>query len=371
MKILLAASLYPPETRGPATFAAQLTAHLEKRKASVIVVPFREVRALPPGLRHVVYFFKLLLRGRGVHTVVALDPVSTGLPALLASKFLRAPLVVRIGGDYAWEQGAGRHGVTQTLDEFVAAEKRNYPFSVQILWSIECFVARQAEKVVVPSTYLKQIVSNWGVSAEKISVIHSAALPFTPSLPREALRQRLGWGEEFVVFSIGELVPWKGFDALLGAVALLKKEIPRARLIIVGGGRQEKLRARAQALGFDPATIFLGELSHTVSRELLGACDLFVLNTGYEGLSHALIEAMQAGLPIVTTPVGGNAELIEQGKTGLLVPFNDERALAGAMKELARDPRRAAALGAAAHSAAEKFTAEVSMRAWEKLLKSI
>src|SRR3989344_1002711 len=118
MNILFAASLYPPDTRGPATFAKQLVDYLKTRDASITVVPFREVRGLPPGLRHFVYFCKLLLRGRRAFIVLALDPVSVGLPAFFAARLLRARFVLRIGGDYAWEQGVQRNGIKDTLDEF-------------------------------------------------------------------------------------------------------------------------------------------------------------------------------------------------------------------------------------------------------------
>lgn len=371
MKLLLAASLYPPETRGPATFAGQLVEHLERHGVHVEVVKFRDVRKLPPLMRHIAYFFKLLLRGRGSDVVLALDPVSAGLPALFAAHLLRAKFALRAGGDYAWEQGVQRWGVTELLDEFVKKDKGSYPRRLEFLWKLQCYVARHADAVVVPSEYLKGVARRWGAPAGRIMVIPSVAKEAPASLEKHDTRQRVGWGGEAVVFSIGQLVPWKGFAALIQAVGSLRGEFPGIRLIIAGGGNQEELRECAREAGFDPQTVFLGELQNVILRDLLGAADVFALNTAYEGLSHALIEAMHAGVPVVTTPAGGNIELIENGKTGLLVPFNDVKKLAQAMREILKNPAKGAKLAAAAHAKAATFTPKISMQKWEELLKKL
>lgn len=371
MKLLLAASLYPPETRGPAIFAGQLVEHLEERGARVEVVKFRDVRALPPVARHFMYFFKLLVNGWKSDVVLALDPVSVGLPALFTSWLLGAKFVLRAGGDYAWEQGVQRYGVSELLDEFVKKDKSSYPRRLEFLWKLQCFVAQRADALVVPSEYLKSIALAWGADVKRISVVSSVAKEASLSLEKRDTRQRVGWGREAVVFSIGQLVPWKGFPALIEAAGSLRREFPGIRLIIAGGGDQRTLRAQAQAAGFDPQTVFLGELPNVILRDLVGAADVFALNTAYEGLSHALVEVMHAGVPIVTTPVGGNPELIEDHRTGLLVPFNDEPALAAAIRELLKNKSLALKLAAAAKAKVAGFTPKVSMQKWETLLKTV
>ena len=371
MKLLLAASLYPPETRGPATFAGQLVEHLERSGEQVTVVKFRDVKHLPSGVRHLAYFGKLLWKGRGSDVVLALDPVSAGIPALFAARLLRARFVLRAGGDYAWEQGVQRWGVRELLDEFVRKDKGSYPRRLEFLWKLQCYVAQHADALVVPSEYLKGIAKHWGVHVRRIQVIPSVAATAHASLNRAETRQRVGWGEEAVVFSIGELLPWKGFPKLIEAVGSLRAEFPGIRLIIVGGGAQEELRRRAEEAGFDPQTVFLGELPNIILRDLLCATDVFALNAAYEGLSHALIEAMQGNVPVVTTPVGGNPELIENGTTGLLVPFNDPKALASAIRELLKNKPKAAMLARAARAKATTLTPKVSMQKWEELLRNL
>ena len=90
----------------------------------------------------------------------------------------------------------------------------------------------------------------------------------------------------------------------------------------------------------------------------LAAADLFVLNTGYEGFSHQLLEAMQAGVPVITTTAGGNRELIVQGQNGLMVRYNDEFNLLEAIKAVWKQPELQEKLAANARHTVAAFSAE-------------
>ncbi|MBX4192602.1 hypothetical protein KW798_03930, partial [Candidatus Parcubacteria bacterium] len=115
-KILIATPLYPPESGGPATYAKLIEKELTARGFVVQVLPFSTVAHLPFGVRHVVYFFKVLFSA--AWTVYALDPVSVGFPAALASSMVGKKFLLRVPGDYAWEQGQQRFGVKESLDFF-------------------------------------------------------------------------------------------------------------------------------------------------------------------------------------------------------------------------------------------------------------
>src|SRR3989344_1930156 len=119
MKLVIATPLYPPEIGGPATYAEILMRELPKRGVEVELVKFSDVRHLPKIIRHYFYYRRVLEAARGADAVFALDPVSTGLPAMRAAKKAGKPFAVKIVGDYAWEQGVQRFGVTLDLDEFV------------------------------------------------------------------------------------------------------------------------------------------------------------------------------------------------------------------------------------------------------------
>src|SRR3989344_2738828 len=110
-RILVATGLYPPDIGGPATYTKMLETHLPKRGVELTVAPYGWVRRYPKIFRHTAFMWKLIRESRGCDAIYALDPVSVGLPALIASKITRKPLFLRIVGDYAWEQGQLRFGV--------------------------------------------------------------------------------------------------------------------------------------------------------------------------------------------------------------------------------------------------------------------
>ena len=130
MKILVATGLYPPEEGGPATYAKALHDFLPKFNVEVVVLPFSQVRKYPPFVRHLVYLYLCLKYSKGTSIIYALDPVSVGLPACIASFLTKKKFVVKVVGDYAWEQGMQRFGVTELLDDFL--KKKSYSFPVQV-----------------------------------------------------------------------------------------------------------------------------------------------------------------------------------------------------------------------------------------------
>lgn len=335
--ITVAAGLYPPDIGGPATYARMIEAGLPGHGFTIKVVPFGTVRHLPKIIRHLVYCWRLYKVAEDTNAIYSLDSISVGLPALLVARIRRVPLIVRLGGDYAWEQGRQRFGVADTLDDYT--KRRNKQgFRVRILASLQDFVVSNAVQVIVPSQYLKSIVATWkGVDETKISVVYSALFPLETSDSKESLRKQFGY-QGTVLVSAARLVPWKGFSVLLRSVKELVEKHDVTLVIAGDGPERNRLESEAKKLGVFEQVRFVGSLSKDALAATIKASDIFVLNTGYEGLSHQLLEVMDLGIPIVTTKVGGNIELIEDGVQGLLVPYNDSRALVGAVERLIVNP---------------------------------
>lgn len=356
MRLLIATGLYPPEIGGPATYSKMLHDELPQRGVEVSVLPFSGVRALPVGVRHIVYLLKLLKRGFAYDLIYAQDAVSVGLPAALAAFLLRKPLWVRIPGDYAWEQGVQRFGVTDTLDVFVKKTAHSIP--VRMLRSLQTFVIRRAQCVIVPSEYMAKIVALSGIQKSKIRVVYSSVSEPKIAEGREELRERLGLHGKVIV-SAGRLVPWKGMEELISTFAELLREMPEATLVIVGDGPlRESLLKHAKAVGIEGSVRFTGTLPQGELFAYLKAADVFVLNTAYEGLSHQLIEVMMMGTPLVTTSVGGNPELIHSEEEGLLVPYNDGEALGCALRRVLTTPGLGEALSGRALKRSTEFTSK-------------
>ncbi len=316
MKILIATGIYPPDIGGPATYSKLLYDELPKRGMATMVLTFGTVRHLPPVIRHAVYFFNVLWFGWGVDIIFALDAVSVGLPAMVCAKILRKKFVIKIVGDYAWEQGTQRFGVIDDIDTF--QERHHYHVVVRLLNIIQKFVARQAAMVIVPSEYLKRIIRGWGVQDLRIHVIYNAVESMESVLPQQKLA-----AERWVV-SVGRLVPWKGFRALINVCNALRNDYPDLRLKVVGDGPEHaELSSQIDHLHLQDVVQLVGRKSHDETLRYIAAADVFVLNSGYEGLSHVLIEALQLGVPVMASRKGGNPELVVPGKTGVVFEYNN------------------------------------------------
>ncbi len=342
MKVLIATGLFPPEIGGPATYSKTLLDELPKRGIEVEVLPFRDVRHLPKVLRHVAYFFKVLKKGRSVDIIFAQDPVSVGLPAALAAKVLGKRFLIKIVGDYAWEMEMQneKRKVQSESQKFLSLEefqKGKYDGVTEMRRKIERWVAKRAEMVIVPSNYLKGIVEMWGVPISKIKVIYNAFEVPDIKESKEEIRKRLNI-RGTVLLSVGRLVPWKGFAFLMDRMKEIVKEIPEAHLYIAGDGPEEKsLKLKAKSEKLEENVTFLGRLGQQDLFSYIKAADIFVLNTGYEGFSHHLLEVAGIGTPIITTRIGGNPELIENEKTGLLVPYNNKEEIRKEVVRLIKD----------------------------------
>ena len=334
MKLLIATPIYPPDIGGPATYAKILEDELPKLGVVVRLVSFHTVRHLPKGIAHVVYFLKLIRASFGVDVILALDPASVGLPAALVAMIFRKKFVVKIVGDYAWEQGSQRFGVADTLDEFVKKPNSAFLFSVRLLRFVQTFVANHANRILVPSHYLKGIVSAWGILPAHIIVVENAFDPL-PLLPSKAIARTALQLSGTILLSAGRLVPWKGFETLIRLLPQLQQSFPDVVLYIAGSGpEQEHLEAVVQETDMSSSVHLLGSVPHHMLMQYVRAADCFVLNTGYEGLSHQLLEVLAVGTPIVTTNIGGNPELIKHDETGLLVPYDDASALKDAITRM-------------------------------------
>lgn len=170
---------------------------------------------------------------------------------------------------------------------------------------------------------------------------------------------------EMLVTTVGNIRHVKGHDVFIRAAATIAQQFPHVSFSIAGDvlepGYYAELQTLAQDLGIANRFHFVGSV--TKLREHLSAADIFVLPSRSEGFSNAIIEAMAASLPVVATDVGGNAEAVLEGVSGLIVPSDNPAALAAAIARLLADPLQAKAMGAAGKAlAAEKFTVEAMMQ---------
>ena len=369
MRVLFATGIYPPDIGGPATYVSGLAQELRRRGIGVSVVtygragndvpgpfPVRRVsraRSLP--LRYVDFLTSVYREAREADVVYLQDPLSSGLPGWLGARLARKPVLLKIVGDAAWEIARDSGAVS---DDFGLFQENTYPARIEGIRRAQRLVARRVDRIVVPSRFLRKVVTRWGVNERRIDVVlNSIPEPDRPEVKREAARESLGLEGRTVILSAGRLVPWKGFDTLIRLAAGMKEEFPRVRWLIAGGGPgEEGLRRLRQDVGAESVVTLLGAVPRERMDEYMTACDLFVLWSGYEGLSHVLLEAMRVGRAIVASDAGGNPELIETGRSGRLVAWRDDPALGRALAELCRDAGERERLGRGAAAAASRFS---------------
>jgi len=209
-----------------------------------------------------------------------------------------------------------------------------------------CAAKTQLEREGVPQSRIRVIPN--GVTAERFS-------PVTGVRPVRT------------IVTVANLRPEKAHEILFEAAARLASSHPELSFVIAGDGpRASELRALADRLGIGRRVEFLGHVEDVPA--LLRRADAFVLPSRSEAFPNAAIEAMAAGLPVIASATGGLLDLIDHGRTGLLVPPGDPAALAGAIASLVADPARAARLGTAAREdAAERYSFGRMVRSFEDL----
>jgi glycosyltransferase involved in cell wall biosynthesis len=212
-------------------------------------------------------------------------------------------------------------------------------------------VRHTAATIAISHAVARYRVARCGDLPTRIRVIHNGVelvMPLTAAC-RQAVRAQVGLeAGAAVIGAVARLHPVKGLTTLVAAAALVARHHPQAQFLVVGGGPQEReLREMASALGLDGRVVFTGQVSGARARELLAAMDIFVLPSLREGLGIAAIEAMAAALPVVASDCDGLAEVVDDGRTGLLFPRGDAVALADRLQALLHEPALARSLGQA------------------------
>jgi glycosyltransferase involved in cell wall biosynthesis len=231
-------------------------------------------------------------------------------------------------------------------------------------------IATWADVIISCSASVREIsIRVEGLPPNRVVVIPNGLdwTAYTKPLACEALAALFGIPLGAVMLgNVGRLTYQKGQDVLLQALAATGR--PNLHLIIAGMGECETaLREQAQRLGITGRVHFVGHRRDL--PQLLGALDLYVHASRFEGMPIAVLEAMAAGCPIVATAVNGICEIIEDGLQGWLVPTEDPAALATTIRRALDDPAEGRRRGDRARERVrEQFSEEAMVRAWEHVL---
>lgn len=215
---------------------------------------------------------------------------------------------------------------------------------------------KHADRVIGVSRSLCDLAGALGASTGKLTVIGNGVdTQRFRAVDGSSVRHRFGIPEAAtVLITVGGLNERKGQHRVIDLLPALLHDVPELHYLVVGGGGGEgdwgpRLKALAQDLGVADRVHFVGAVPQESLAEYLSAANVFVLATHNEGWANVFLEAMACGLPVVTTNVGGNREVVSDRTLGIVVPFGDSDALRSALLEAIRERWDCAAI--AAHAA--------------------
>lgn len=231
-------------------------------------------------------------------------------------------------------------------------------------------VARRADVLIAVSREdRRKLIEVEGIAPERVRFVPNG-IPAVPSVGRAEARRALGLDPAApVVLAVCELRAQKAVEVLVRAAALLRSGLPHLAVLVAGEGPERHALTRL-IVETDAPVELLG--TRTDVPRLLGAADVAVLSSDFEGSPLSVMEYMAAARPVVATAVGGVPDLIEDGVHGLLVPPRDAQALAEALRSLLSDPDRARALGEQGRERQQReFTLEAMVGRLELLYESL
>ena len=248
---------------------------------------------------------------------------------------------------------AGVRAIVHTVHGF-AFHEESHPLALKGYALLERFASYFCHRIVTVSEFHRRwalqlgIGSRWKVVAIPNGIPEERAMQTCDPLE---MRRTLGiQPEQVAILSTGRLAPQKGLEYLLAAVPLLADKLGAGfKVLLAGEGPlKEELQRTVKEKGLGDRVVFLG--FRTDIGNLLGASDVVVLPTLREGLSIALLEAMAAGKPIVTTAIGSNREATRNGEAALLIPPKSPAAIADAVAQVIANPPKAAQLAGSARN---------------------
>lgn len=277
------------------------------------------------------------------------SPVLNAIPALRVGRRLGIPVVYEVRA--FWEDAAVDHGTS-----------REWGIRYRLTRGLESYALRRVDAITTICEGLRGDIVRRGIPAEKVTVIPNAVNieNFSMSDGRELqLARELGVEGKPLLGFIGSFYAYEGLGVLLQALPKMLLRNPNIRVLLVGGGPQEKeLRAIATQLGLEGKVIFTGRVPHDQVQRYYNLIDVLVYPRLQMRLTDLVtplkpLEAMAQGRLIAASDVGGHRELIRGGETGVLFKAGNPDALAGAVLDLLSQPLKWPSLRAAARTFVE------------------
>ncbi|MEW2511867.1 glycosyltransferase family 1 protein [Streptomyces sp. NPDC046870] len=350
MRVVIVTESFPPDVNGVAHCALQTARHLVDRGHLPLVVAPAPAPGSSPDTDApcpVVRIPSLPLPG---YPQVRVALPSRRLAAALVAHrpdviHLASPFVLGVRGMAA----AARLGVpaVAVYQTDLAGYARTYVGAGEAAaWRRIRSVHGAADRTLAPSSAARSDLEEHGVPRVRLWPRGVDTVRFRPQHRDETLRRGLAPNGELIVGYVGRLAPEKHVELLSGVCGLAG-----VRVVVVGDGPSQAHLTEAL-----PGAVFLGRRTGDELARIFASLDLFVHTGPFETFCQTVQEAMASGVPVVAPAAGGPLDLVDHGRTGLLVPPRDAEALREAVRALAADPARRAAYGATARATVEGRT---------------
>ncbi len=356
-RLLVTTGIFHPEAGGPATYLYRLLPQLQQHGWDIRVLTYGDapVDGYPYEVQRIPRVFlplRLWHYNRAVRPLLRWsDLVYAHMVDLPLWGDRHAPRVLKVVGDQAWERAVRSGWVSPTtdIDRF---QVERYSFQAEFFKRNRARQVRAMDGVIVPSEYLRRMVIGWGVAPEKVKVIYNALPPELerPTQTQTEARTELNLPQDApLLLTVARLTAWKGVDHLITAL----KQVKDVHLLVAGDG-PERPRLEQLAASLQGRVHFLGRVPHERILLYMRAADYVALYSGYEGLSHTLLESLYVGTPVIASDKGGNPEVVQHEVNGLLVPYVDVAALTTTLQgAFSGDTRQK--LAANTHHGMERF----------------
>ena len=321
MKILIVVGIFPPDIGGPATFVPLIAEKLIQKNYKVEVICLSDsLNDQDNNFEFRVHRIKRRqnLVFRWIRTVLKIISIGrkadllfvNGLPmeSYVANLLIRKKVLRKVVGDWAWERGRNLNLTYDAFDEF---QDKKHSLHLEIAKFSRGWTAKKADLVITPSKHLKSVVNKWGAENERIKVIYNG----TDLFEEKNDPPRKGY---INLITVGRLAPFKNIDKIiLSLIELQSINSNIYKLIIVGDGPQRKnLEKLVSENKLKELVTFTGQLKKNELNKYYLKSDIYIQASGYEGLPHTLLEAISHNLSIVSTPIGGTNEILENNTNG-------------------------------------------------------
>lgn len=329
MKILITTPIYPPEIGGPATYASGLLKNLsldhnisvitftknpeKSKKANILSIP-QYRHAFGIIFRQAKLLLQILKIGKKADIIYSQGPIVVGTASIIAGRMLQKKVILKFVGDIAWEESQRRSSSKLTLEEFYQSPKK---MAIKAILAIQKWTLKQADKIIVPSYFLLRLLNeHYQIPEKQIEVIYnpvdiSGLKPISSKQPE--------------IITSGRLVSHKNFELIIKAFEIYRKKNKKSqeKLIIIGSGPQKKeIQKHLNSSQYRSAISLIPALPRIDYLKRLNNASTFILASNYEGLPHAIIEAMLLKVPVIASKIPANQEVIKTSKLGILTEIN-------------------------------------------------